>query len=303
MSLTKHEFLQKIRQLPGGTLWAFAIKQAWAALFGGLMLGAIIFTSLVDLPWLSNYDWLFLFAIAIQLFMLVTKLEKPHEVITICLFHLVGLGMELFKTSSSVGSWSYPGDAFFKLGNVPLFSGFMYAAVGSYIARAWRVLNLSFSNYPLRKFTVVFAIAVYGNFFLDHYGYDIRYLLFAALVVLFARVRVSYSVAKKVRHMPLLLGFALIALFIWLGENIGTYTSTWLYPSQVDHWHVVGVQKFGSWLLLMVISFIMVDILYFLRSQRATHRQPAETTHPKGSLRAPAEEPELATDARLHGQP
>jgi uncharacterized membrane protein YoaT (DUF817 family) len=303
-NLTKHQFLQKIRQLPGGALWAFAVKQAWAALFGGLMLGAIIFTSFVDLPWLNTYDWLFLFAIAIQLFMLVTKLEKPHEVITICLFHLVGLGMELFKTSSSVGSWSYPGDAFFKLGNVPLFSGFMYAAVGSYIARAWRVLDLSFSNYPPRKLTVLLAIAIYGNFFLDHYGYDIRYLLFTVLIVLFARVRVSYSVNKRVRHMPLLVGFTLIAMFIWLGENIGTYTQTWLYPSQLDHWHVVGIQKLGSWLLLMVISFIMVDMLYYIRAQRTAHQQHAKTAHPKSYLhKVPTKKPKLATDVPLHEQP
>jgi uncharacterized membrane protein YoaT (DUF817 family) len=267
MTLTKHQFLQKIRQIPAGAFVAFAIKQAWAALFGGLMLGGIIFVHYIQLPWISSYDWLFLWAIAIQLFMLASKLEKPHEVITICLFHLVGLGMELFKTSGSVGSWSYPGSAFFMLGNVPLFSGFMYAAVGSYIARAWRVLNLSFTHYPARTFTVLLAIAIYGNFFLDHWRYDVRYLLFLALIVLFARTRVSYSVSTKVRHMPLLLGFLLIALFIWLAENIGTYTSTWLYPSQIGHWHMVGLQKLGSWLLLMVISFIMVDMLYYARSR------------------------------------
>ena len=268
MQLTKHQFLQKARQLPGGALWAFAIKQAWAALFGGLMLGAIILTSFVDLPWLGRYDWLFLFALAIQGFMLAAKLEKPHEIITIFSFHLVGLAMDLFKTSSSVGSWSYPGEAFFMIGNVPLFAGFMYGAVGSYLARSWRVLNLSFSNYPRRRYTVLLALAIYGNFFLDHYGYDIRYLLFIALAVLYGRVWVSYSINKTVRRMPIIVGFGLIALFIWLAENIGTYSSTWLYPSQLDGWHVVGIQKLGSWLLLMVISFIMVDILYYLRTRR-----------------------------------
>ncbi len=268
MKLTKHQFLQKVKGLPGGALWAFAIRQGWAALFGGLMLGAIIFTHYVELPLLSRYDWLFLFAIAVQLFMLLSKLEKPHEVITIVLFHLVGLGMELFKTSHSVSSWSYPGEAFFKVGNVPLFSGFMYAAVGSYMARAWRVMNLSFTNYPPRKYSVILAIAIYGNFFLDHFGYDLRYLLFAALVLLYGRVTVSYSINRKIRHMPLVVGFILIALFIWFGENIGTFSHAWLYPAQLQHWHVVGIQKIGSWLLLMVISFIMVDMLYFIRAKR-----------------------------------
>jgi len=269
--LTKHQFLQRVRAIPAGGLLAFAIKQAWAALFGGLMIGGILFVSLVHLPLLSSYDWLFLFAITVQVGMLALRLEKPHEVITICLFHLTGLGMEPFKTSDSVGSWSYPGTAIFMIGNVPLFSGFMYAAVGSYIARAWRVLNLSFHHYPRRRYTILLAIAIYGNFFLDHYGYDIRYLLFAALVVLFARSSVSYSVNTTVRRMPLLVGFLLIALFIWLAENIGTYTKTWLYPSQLTQWHVVGVQKLGSWLLLMVISFIMVDILYYVRARRLRH--------------------------------
>jgi uncharacterized membrane protein YoaT (DUF817 family) len=269
LRLTKHQFLQNVRHLPAGALLAFGIKQAWAALFGGLMLGAIVLTSVVDLPLLSRYDWLFLFAIAIQLFMLVAKLEKPHEVLTIVTFHLVGLGMELFKTSAGVGSWSYPGDAIFKLGNVPLFSGFMYAAVGSYIARSWRVMNLSFTDYPRRMPTVLLAVAIYANFFLDHYGLDFRYILFAFLVLLYAKTRVSYTVNQKVRHMPLLVGFALIALVIWLAENVATYSHTWLYPAQLAHWHVGGAQKKGSWLLLMVISFILVDMLYYIRAKQA----------------------------------
>ena len=32
------------------------------------------------------------------------------------------------------------------IGTVPLFSGFMYAAVGSYIAQAWRILKLELEN-------------------------------------------------------------------------------------------------------------------------------------------------------------
>jgi len=32
----------------------------------------------------------------------------------------------------------------------------------------------------------------------------------------------------------------------------------------------VGLQKLGSWLLLMVISFIMVDMLYYIRTRLLT---------------------------------
>jgi uncharacterized membrane protein YoaT (DUF817 family) len=261
-----HRFARKLQGLPGGAIWLFLAHQAWAALFGGFLLIAIVVTQYVELPWLSRYDWLFLIAIAIQLFMLITKLEKPHEIITILLFHLVGLGMEVFKTSAQIGSWSYPGEAIFRLENVPLFSGFMYAAVGSYIARAWRVLRLTFTHYPPRFLTVFLAVAIYGNFFTHHYIYDLRYVLFLAVALLFGRVFVSYTIYEKTRRMPLIVGFGLIALVIWAAENISTYTSIWLYPNQVDHWEMVGVEKLGSWFLLMIISFIMIDLLYHIRS-------------------------------------
>lgn len=233
------------------------------------MLGLLILTSVVGLPFLARYDWLFLGALAIQAFMLLAKLEKPHELITIVLFHLVGLGMELFKTSSAIGSWHYPGEAFFQLGTVPLFSGFMYAAVGSYMARAWRVLDLRFTNYPNRLLTVLLAVAIYVNFFTHHFFYDFRYFLFGAVAILYWRVMVTYTVNKTVRKMPILVGFVLIAFFIWLAENVGTLTNVWLYPDQLVAWQPVGLSKFGSWTLLMIISFIMVDILHFARARFA----------------------------------
>ena len=262
-----HRAARKSEKWPGGAFWLFVIKQAWAALFGGLLLIAIIITEYVDLPWFARYDWLFFIALSIQLFMLVTRLEKPHEVITILLFHLVGLGMEIFKTSADIGSWAYPGEAIFRVENVPLFSGFMYAAVGSYIARAWRVLHLTFSSYPPRIWTLLLAVAIYVNFFTHHYIYDFRYVLFIVVAILFGKVFVSYTVYEKTRRMPLLAGFALIAIVIWLAENISTYTNVWLYPNQIGQWQMVGIEKFGSWFLLMIISFIMIDLLYYIRTK------------------------------------
>lgn len=265
----EHRLITWLHRLPLGGLWVFIVKQAWAALFGGLMLLGIVVVRYVQLPWLEPYDWLFVWAIAIQLFMLVTRLEKPHEVITIVLFHIVGLGMELFKTSAAIGSWSYDGQAFFHVATVPLFSGFMYAAVGSYIARAWRVLDLRFERYPNRMLTVILAVLIYGNFFTHHYIWDFRVLLFVALVLLYARATVHYRLVTRIHTMPLLLGFLLIAFFIWLAENIGTFTGAWLYPEQRAGWQVVSIGKLGSWLLLMVISFVMIECLWYIRSRKA----------------------------------
>lgn len=257
----KQQLLDRIHKWPGGSLWVFIIKQAWAALFGGLLLLGIVFTHFVDLPWLARYDWLFIWAVLVQIGMLVFRLERPREVVGIVLFHLVGLGMELFKTSSSIGSWTYPEDSVIRLATVPLFSGFMYAAVGSYIARAWRVLELRFTHYPKRWMTAVLAVLIYVNFFTHHFWYDIRYLLFAAVAVLYWRTWVYYKLNTRVHNMPLLVGFALIAIVIWLAENIGSFTGTWLYPNQMNGWQLVGFEKWGSWFLLMIISFIMIDLL------------------------------------------
>jgi len=43
--------------------------------------------------------------------------------------------------------------------------------------------------------------------------------------------------------MPLLLGLVLVSLFIWLSENIGTFTKTWLYPSQRLGWSMVSFEQ------------------------------------------------------------
>ncbi len=254
-------YLSTIEKWPLGRLWVFALKQAYAALFGGLMLLGIIVSSLFDLPWLARYDWLFVWAIAVQIFMIVTKLEKPREIITIMAFHLVGLGMELFKTAHDIESWVYPEDSFFRLATVPLFSGFMYAAVGSYIARVWRIFEFHFTHYPPRVYTALLAIAIYINFFTHHYVYDFRWVLFAALLALYWRTKIYFKVITSVHTMPLVIGFVLVALVIWLAENIATYFEAWLYPNQAAAWHMVPLQKIGSWLLLMVISFVMVDLL------------------------------------------
>ena len=58
----------------------------------------------------------------------------------------VGTLMELFKTSH--GSWIYPEHNLLRIGGVPLFSGFMYASIGSFIARIQRLLDIRFEAYP-----------------------------------------------------------------------------------------------------------------------------------------------------------
>lgn len=236
----------------------FGLKQGWACLFGGAMVGLLIATSL----WyphnalLSRYDFLFLAALAIQIAMLAFRLETLEEAKVILIFHAVGTLMELFKTA--IGSWIYPEAALFRLGGVPLFSGFMYASVGSYIARSWRLFDFRFVRHPPLWALFAVSAGIYVNFYSHHYFVDIRLGLFAALALLCGRTWLYYKVHYHHRRMPLLLGLFLVAVFIWIAENFGTLTRTWIYPSQINGWAMVPLGKLSSWFLLMTISYVMV---------------------------------------------
>ncbi len=240
----------------------FGIKQAWACLFGALMLILLLLTYYFypkDFP-LARYDFLVIAGISIQIFMLYFGLETKKEAKVIFIFHVVGTIMEIFKTAK--GSWTYPETSFLRIGGVPLFTGFMYAAVGSYIARVWKLFNFQFTAHPSNRSLVILATAIYINFFTHHYFWDFRYLLFFASALLFGPCWIHYQIWKKHRTMPLLLGLLLVSLFIWFAENIGTFTSAWLYPNQVKKWSLVSISKLGSWYLLMLISYTLVVCLH-----------------------------------------
>ena len=249
----------------------FGLKQAWACMFGGAMLGLIIVTRYYY-PFeqhITRFDFLFLCALSIQILMLVLRLETLAEAKVILIFHLVGTAMELFKTK--VGSWTYPGEAIFQIGAVPLFSGFMYASIGSYIARISRIFDIKYTHYPPMTATVILCVAIYINFFSHHYIWDFRYLLFALTIGLYGRCVVHYHVYRFNHKMPMLVGFFLVALFIWIAENIGTWSKAWLYPGQENGWEMVSPAKLGSWYLLMIISFVLVTLV----------QKPKKFTHEK----------------------
>ncbi len=72
---------------------------------------------------------------------------------------------------------------------------------------------------------------------------------------------IHFKVWRVHRRMPLLLGLLLVTLFIWFAENIGTATRGWIYPHQAAGWAAVSPQKFGSWFLLMIISYTLVALV------------------------------------------
>ncbi|QHC59866.1 DUF817 domain-containing protein [Rathayibacter sp. VKM Ac-2760] len=250
----------------------FGAKQAWACVFGAALLVLVVAARLwyPDDAALSRNDALTLAAVALQVVMIATRLETGRELWVIVLFHLVGTGMELFKTD--VGSWSYAADGVLRVGAVPLFSGFLYASVGSYLARIHRLFDVRFERWPRRWLTTVVAVLIYVNFFSHHYLPDARWLLLAAVAVLWGRATMHYRVHRGTHRMPLLVAFALVALFIWLAENIATASGAWLYPDQVAGWHLVSASKLVSWLLLMIVSVVLVTWVHPPRGPDAVSR-------------------------------
>jgi uncharacterized membrane protein YoaT (DUF817 family) len=160
----------------------------------------------------------------------------------------------------------------------------MYAAVGSYMCQAWRILKLRLEHYPPPWISVPLSAAIYLNFFTHHVIPDLRWVLAALVLLAFRRTRVFFTVTERERVMPLALSFLLIGFFIWVAENIATLGGAWVYPNQHTGWRLVSLGKISSWALLVIISFIIVADLKHLKQKLSEARGVAvpETGAPQG---------------------
>lgn len=267
--LVEPSFPPWLRRLPAPLLellW-FGLKESRACLFTALFFAAVFLCPRQGLWGLPRYDALLVAALAIQGWMLWSRLETWDEVKAISLFHAVGFAMEVFKTSAGIRSWSYPDFAYSKLFGVPLFSGFMYASVGSYIIQAWRLMDLRVRHHPTYPMATAAAVLVYSNFFTHHFIGDFRWYLAALILGLYARTTVVFRPLHKDRRMPLLLAFVLIGFFVWLAENLATFFGVWRYPNQLGAWASVHVGKWSSWSLLVIITFTLVAQLKHIKER------------------------------------
>lgn len=232
----------------------FAWLEVQCCLFAAALFVGLAVSSVVPLP-IARYDALLAYALVLTVAFFLLRLETAREVAVILGFHLVGLALELFKVS--VGSWSYPEDAWAKVAGVPLYAGFMYAAVGSYICQAFRRFDLRIDRFRWRP-AAVLAAAAYANFFTHHYLPDLRWAVAAGFLVVLWRSRVGFTVGARRYAMPLSLSFVLIGFFLWVAENAATLLGAWRYPDQEQVWRLVHVGKWGSWALLVSLSFVLV---------------------------------------------
>lgn len=251
----------------------FGTKAASAALFGLLLLIAFAVTAPMgsqEYYGFFRYDYLLFYALSIQVCLIYLKLESWAEAKVIALFHIMAMGMEIFLTHPAIASWQYPQPAVFKLLTVPLFAGFMYSAVGSFFARSLRLYRVSFENLPRFANMLCLAVLSYLNFMTKFFIPDYRLVLFAWSIIIFWKTKLYFQLSDSRFKVPMLPILLLLAFLIWIAENISTFYKIWLYPSQVDAWHIVGWGKLGSWYLLLLLSLVLVLKILGKRDKKGT---------------------------------
>lgn len=249
-------------------LAAFGWINARACVFAASFFVILLASNYLHVPGVARYDLILAAALALQGLLIVLKVETRDEVFTLMLFHALGFALEVFKTQPAIGSWSYPEPGVFKLWGVPLYSGFMYAAVASYMVQAWRGFGLRLTGYPSHALSIALALAIYANFFTHHFIPDFRWVLVASVLWLFRGTRVWFTPLERERWMPLPLAFLLIGFFVWIAENISTFFGAWVYPHQIAGWELVGFGKLSSWALLVIVTFIIVADLKHVKAKR-----------------------------------
>lgn len=235
----------------------FLKLQAVACSFAFTLIACLAVTRYIAVPGLPRYDLIFVLCLALQAVLVWRGFETWPEVRVMAIFHIVGVLLEWNKVHA--GAWSYPEPAYLKINGVPLYSGFMYAAVASYMMAAWRLFELRFSGWPSAGWVAATMLLVYGQFFVPVQIFAIRLVTLAFLFGVFGRCRVAFAVNDRHICMPAPVAFTLIGFFVWIAENIATYFHAWSYPYQVPAWQPVHLSKVLSWTMLMVVSLSVIQ--------------------------------------------
>ncbi|KUO20636.1 DUF817 domain-containing protein [Streptomyces dysideae] len=243
----------------------FGWLQARCCAFAVALLGGMAASTLLPTLPVARYDLLLAYGVLLTGVGFLVGWESRREVAVVAVCHLLGLAFEVVKVQ--VGSWSYPEPGLAKIAGVPLYGGFMYAAVGSYVCRSWRLLGLSVTGYRAHA-TALVAVGLYVNFLSHHWLPDLRWPLAGLLLAVTVGAWVHFTIGEHRHRMPLALAFVLIGFFLWLAENIATYLGAWSYPYQLHGWEPVALSKWASWALLISVTFVICGT-------RRAEREPA----------------------------
>jgi uncharacterized membrane protein YoaT (DUF817 family) len=83
------------------------------------------------------------------------------------------------------------------------------------------------------------ALCSYINFMSKFFIPDLRYVI-PLECRHFLENSINFLFICKSLSTPMLPVLLVLAFIIWIAENISTFYKIWLYPSQVNAWHMVG---------------------------------------------------------------
>ena len=247
----------------------FGYHQAMSCIFPVAIFITLALTRVIEIPFLYRYDAILLILLGVQFLMYRSGLESIDEIKVICIFHVIGLVLEIYKVW--MGSWAYPEPGYTKLFGVPLYSGFMYASVASFMCQIWRRLRMDMTGWPGLIPSLLLGGAIYLNFFTHHFIADFRWWLTVLVFIVFWKTWIIYRVRTVTYRMPLTLAFIIVGFFIWAAENIATFFDGWKYPDQHETWQLVSFSKISSWFLLVIISVIIVAQLKHVKASLTNH--------------------------------
>ncbi len=248
------------------TILFYLFIQLWkSSLFAILFFICFAFGKYITSFGLILGDFMFICVILIQTILIISKYESRTECKVILIYHLLGFGMEAFKTHPAIASRSYQYVGFFSLLWVPLYSGFMYSAIGSFLFQSIHRLKLKFINFPPFHYSIPIVILIYINFFSHHFVSDIRYFLFLLILGVAYKTYSYFEIDKEIYRMHSLLAIFLASLCIWIAENIATLLWARVYPNQQLWRHIVSFHKIGSRFLLFTLSTVIVS--YVMRDE------------------------------------
>lgn len=239
------------------TLLVFTRGQAASCTFAFSVVGLLLLSRLLPEGWgLARYDALLLGCLLVQGLLVAVRFETPREAAVIGLFHVLGFALEAFKVAQ--GGWAYPEEAWSKVQGVPLYAGFMYASVGSYMAQAWRRFRLTVEGAPPLRVQALLVGATYLHFFAAS-GLGVRLGVALALLLAYRRTRVTFFVGPERCVMALPLAFGLIGGAVFAAENVATLLGAWVYPHQAEGWQPVHALKWLAWTLMVTPAFLIVS--------------------------------------------
>lgn len=216
---------------------------------------------------LQRYDLLLIGCVGVQGFLLILRQETLRDLAATGTFHALGLAFEMYKVT--MGAWSYPEPAVAKVLDVPLYSGFLYASVGSFLIHASRRFRADWQRLPRARWTILLAVAVYLSFFLPPAVINLRWVAVGSLTLVLFSSRLWFVNTGRRRWLPLPVLLLFLGHGLWGAENLATFLGAWLYPTQSGGWRPVELSKVGAWFLL---SFVAIVAIGPARKCAATHR-------------------------------